>query len=110
MKTYRKPRVYVVNDGGHDFSPAMSRGELVILTRGSVNVFATDRLLQELKDKLNESHEDDFLLTSGNGLVSCLAHTFMMLKHGRVNLLIYSFKNKDYELRNMTLRQYTSEV
>ncbi len=95
-----------MNDSGHDFSAARSRGDFVILTVGKVNVFSTDRLLFEIKEKMKDSHEDDFLVTSGNGIVSCLAHTLFMLKHGCVNMLIYSWKHKEYEVRTMTLVQY----
>lgn len=106
MSNYRKPNVYIVNDSGHDFSPARSRGEFVILTKGKVNVFSTDRLLSDIKKKMEGSNEDDFLLTAGNGIVACLAYAAFMLKHGRVNLLIFSFKRREYEVRTMTLLQY----
>lgn len=103
-------KVFIANDSGHDFSSAKRYGEFVVLTKDKVNVFSTDRLLADIKGKLEGSSEEDFLITSGNGIVSCLAFAAFLLKHGRVNLLIFSFRRREYEVRTMTLRQYAQGV
>lgn len=99
-------KVFIVNDSGHDFSSAKTRGQLVVLSTGKVNVFATDRLLKELEEGLKDSGPDDYLLPAGNSVASCLAYSVLLVKHQKVNLLIYSFKNFEYEIRTVRAQQY----
>lgn len=94
-------KVYVVNKSGHDLSAANKYGELVFLTEGKVNIFATDRLLKELEEKLKNSSLNDYLLVSGSVVLGALTIKIMLEIHGTVNLMIFNFKTNDYVVRTI---------
>lgn len=99
-------KVFVVNFNGHDLTEASKYGQLVYLTTGSINIFATDRLVYHLINALKEIEEEDFLLLSGNIVANILAFCIILTKHKKVNVLIYNFKNKGYVLRTITQEQF----
>lgn len=105
-----KPKVYVVANTGHDYSSAEQRGELVYLYDGKVNVFASDKLIKDLCEKLSASTPDDFLILSGNQLAASAAFMLMMHFHGIVNVLIYSFKHGIYEIRTIRKTQIVQSM
>ncbi len=91
---------------GHDYTTAKQHGELVFLYPGKINVFASCKLITELCEKLETSKKDDFLLPSGNSMATCIAFSILMMKHGMVNMLIYSFRNQLFEVRTILQTQY----
>lgn len=101
-----KPTVYVVSDTGHDFSSAEERGTLKYMFDGKINVFASDKLCQDIQEAVRDSGPDDYLIPSGNALAACIAFAVLMEKHGKVNTLIYSFKNELYEIRTVRKKQF----
>ena len=103
-----RQKVYVVANTGHDYSAAEQRGELTYLYDGKVNVFASDKLVKELEDKLSGSTPDDFMILSGNQLAAAIAFSIMMRVHGVVNILLYSFKHGIYEIRTIRRTQYAA--
>lgn len=88
---------------GHDYSMAEKRGTLTYLYEGKVNVFASDKLGRELEDKLADSNTSDYMILSGNQLAAAMAFHIMMKKNGLVNVLLYSFKNQEYEVRTIRM-------
>ena len=94
-------KVYVVNNSGHNFTAAERYGKLVYLTSGKINIFATDRLIQELKGKLKGAEKGDFLLLSGYALLNIIVFNILMHKHGRVSVLIYDFHKREYVRRDL---------
>lgn len=101
--------VYIVSDSGHDYSTAKRLGNLEFLHDGKINVFASDKLIKELHEKLADSTADDFLLPSGNSLATCAAFAILLNKNSAVNILIYSFRNKMYEVRTILKNQVYKE-
>lgn len=97
--------VYIVSNAGHDYSTAQRFGEIKFLCGDKVNVFAADRLVKDLHEQLKDSTPNDYLLPSGNSLATCAAFAILMGKHGSVNHMIYSFRNKMYEVRTISIRQ-----
>lgn len=97
--------VYIVSDSGHDYSTAQKYGQLKFLYDGKINVFASDKLVKDLREQLCESSEGDYLLPSGNSLATCAAFSILLNMHGIVNILIYSFRNRVYEVRSVTRAQ-----
>jgi len=95
------PKVYVVQANGHDFSKARSWGTIETLFDGKVNVFASDALAQEIREKLEDAEEGDFLCLSGSSLANCMAYSHLLKTFGRVNVLIYSHRDDVYELRTV---------
>ena len=99
-------KVFIVCDSGHDYSKAVSRGELKFLFEGKINVFASDKLVQDVGARLEGAEANDYLLPSGNAMANCLAFTHLMNKFGKVNMLIFSFKNGIYEIRTIMKSQF----
>ena len=97
------PNVFVVQDNGHDVSKAVVFGEIQCLfgRDTKINVFAADALARDIREKLGSSEEDDFLLLTGNAVANCIAYAHLMKKFARVNLLIWSFRNGEYERRTI---------
>lgn len=95
-------KVYVVNQAGHDISKAEQLGQIIILTEGQVNIFATDRILQDLKEKMSGINKEDYILLAGYSLLNVLACLIMLTKTGVLNVLLYNFKTKEYIKRQFT--------
>lgn len=102
-----RPKVFVVSNTGHDFSSAEQRGDVVYMFDGKINVFASDQLCKDISTMLRDSSPDDYVIPSGNALAACVAFSTMMEKHGKVNTLIFSFKNSEYEVRTIRRNQLT---
>lgn len=95
-------RVFVVNFGGHDLEAAKEHGDLEVLTTGKVNIFATDRLTAELKEKLASfDNSKDSVLLSGAILINVLVVDILKEKFDKVNVLIYNFRNSAYTIRSV---------
>lgn len=105
------PRVYVVNYIGHDISPVnavVPDAEIVHLSEGNVNIFATDRTLHDFKLKMLGSATDDYLLLSGSIALNIVAFGIMLQKHGRVNLLLWHARMGQYMPRTITTEDVSS--
>lgn len=101
-----KRKVYVVNYAEQDMSSAERFGELIYLTEGKgVNIFSTDSLLSEIKPKLRDFEESDFLLLSGHPVLNIIASALIWFKYGRVNVLIFDAKTRDYQPQTITENQ-----
>jgi hypothetical protein len=103
MASLKSPVVYVVNKGGHDVTLAERFGDLEFLTEDKVNIFSTDRLIAEIKEKLKSFNpETDYLLLSGAILINILAIR-ILLNNGykSINVLIYNFQAKKYIIRSI---------
>lgn len=82
-------KVYVVNKGGHDISAAEKWGELVYLSRGSMNRYATSNIYRKFVRHLSQSSPGDFILLTGLTVMSAIACSIFARKHGRLNLLLF---------------------
>lgn len=97
-----KSKVYVVNFSGHDMSPATKYGEMVVLTKDLVNIFATDRIEHEFTKKLVDFNADiDFILLTGPIILNCLVTTILFRKFSKINVLIYHFNKTNYQVRTL---------
>ena len=106
VKTVANRKVYVVNYNNQDMSTAERFGELIYLTEGKgINIFRTDAILNEIKPKLKDVKEDDFLLLSGHAVPNILASALIWFLYGRVNLLIFDAKTRDYQPQTVTDNQ-----
>lgn len=88
--------VWVVNYAGHDFSSALSWGEIRPLTHGYVSLESLDRLKYIFVEATKDSSPEDWLLLSGLMVLNSLASLIMWHRHGRVNLLIHDRKTEGY--------------
>lgn len=95
------PRVWVVNESGHNFEAAEEYGELVPLTQGKVNIFNTERLYAEFQEKMRNLQPEDWILLSGNMVLNILATMVALKRQGEVRILIYDVINKEYVPREV---------
>lgn len=93
----RPPTVWLVNEGGHDYSSLEEFGRVVPLTRGGVNPFGPDRLMVMLAARLAHANSDDYLAISGLPLLNALAIAMWLVRFGRVRLLQFSTKQSRYQ-------------
>ena len=82
-------KVYVVNKGGHDLSAAEKWGELVFLSKGTMNRYATSNIYRKFVKRLENSSPQDYILLTGLTVMSAIACSIFVRKHGRLNLLLY---------------------
>lgn len=94
------PTVYVVNRGGHNFTPAEHYGKLLYLTEGTMNPFAVDKMYREIAKHLKDSNAEDYILVTGLTIMNSIACACFAKKHnGRLNLLL--FRNGKYITRTV---------
>jgi hypothetical protein len=94
-------RVYVVNQGFHDFSSAEKYGRLIYMTEGYQPKFSVSTALRRFQFCMQQSEAEDWLLLTGLSVLNCLACSVFALKHNRLNLLL--FDGKGYVQRTVVL-------
>jgi hypothetical protein len=97
-------KAYIVNYTGHNVDSLYklhADAEPVILTEGNVPIFNTHRVLYDIKLKMMDSQEDDVLVLTGSIILNVLAASILMVKHGRVNMLIWHAKKECYMPRTI---------
>ncbi len=82
-------RVYVLNEGGHDYSDAERFGEIVYCTTGVLPKNDINRLFRELDDVLSESDAKDLLLLTGPASLCAVASAIMAATHGEIHYLVF---------------------
>ena len=98
------PKVFVVNQAGHDISPVRAvvpDAEIVCLSEGNVNVFNTDRVIRDFGVRLVGSGSDDYLLLSGSIAINLLAFAILFERHGQVNALLWHARENRYVPRTI---------
>lgn len=85
------PRVYIVNNGGHDYSDAIRYGELVFCTEGTVNKFNTSQMVRQFTEAFRDSEPEDYIVLTSLSIMCSIACSIFARKHGRLNLLIFKF-------------------
>jgi len=81
-------KVFLVNNGGHDYSKATKFGELITLSEGLVTKFHVTKMMRMFRPLIG-SNSGDFILLSGPTVMSCIACALFAALHGRLNLLLY---------------------
>ena len=101
-----RPKVYVVNQAGHDFSAAERYGDIVFLSRGTQNKFAVGGMYRSFAEILEHSKPDDYLLTTGLTNMNVIAGAMLAYKHGKLNILLY--KSSRYIERRIVISELLS--
>lgn len=96
-----KAKVYILNKSSHDFSHAKTFGELVFVTEGLVDRFAVNSLHREIKELIDKSNPDDLIVPCSLAILNILTTSMFSHKHGRLNLLLYHSRKKQYLERNL---------
>ena len=87
----RRPKVFVVNKAGHDFSDAERYGDLIYVTEGPQMRFNTTSMYRIWAEALqdNKSKSTDYILITSLNILCAVGAAVFGRKHGRLNLLLY---------------------
>lgn len=94
-------KVFIVNRSSHDFSPAREFGEIVFLSEGPMNRYATNNMFREFEEQMKDSGPSDYIVPCSLNVMNSIACAIFAHKHGRLNLLL--FKEGAYIERNHVL-------
>lgn len=82
-------RVYILTDGGHDYSDAERFGALEFCNITVRNKHDISQMYRELRDCLWDSEDGDYLLISSLTSLCCVATAILVELHGKINFLLY---------------------
>jgi hypothetical protein len=91
-------KVFIVNKSAHDFGPAKKYGELVFLSEGSMNRYATNSMVRQFEELMEGSGGSDYIVPCSLNVMNSIACAIFAHKHGKLNLLL--FKDGSYIERN----------
>ena len=94
-------KVYVTNKGGHSYEAAEKYGEVIYITEGTLNRFATNTLYRAFIDGMKDSQPDDYILITSMSIVNAIGAAVFARKHGCLNLLLY--RSGEYILREIDI-------
>jgi hypothetical protein len=94
-------KVFIVNKSAHDFSPATKYGEVIFLSEGSMNRYATNSMVRQFEALMEGSSEGDYIVPCSLNVMNSIACAIFAHKHGKLNLLL--FKDGSYIERNHVL-------
>jgi hypothetical protein len=96
-------KVFVVNNGGHDYSDAERFGEIVFCTETVIRKDDTAQMFRELNESLSWAKHDDYLLVSSLTSLCMIAAAIMGERFGEIHLLLY--KDGQYVARDIILEE-----
>lgn len=96
--TSRGPIVWLVNEGGHDYTKLERFGRIMPLTTGSVNPFAMDRQALTMSHRLQMAEGFDYLAISGLQILNAVALALWLQKFPTANLLQWSNQRGEYSI------------
>ena len=99
------PTVWLVNEGGHDYSDLARFGNVIPVTTGSVNPFNPGRLLVAIQHRLQLAKETDYVAISGLQILNGLVMVFWLMRFERIQLLQWSTRQSRYECKDITRDQ-----
>ncbi len=94
-------KVFIVNKSSHNFGPASKYGEIIFLSEGSMNRYATNSMVRLFKEGMKKSSENDYIVPCSLNVMNSIACAIFAYKHGKLNLLLY--KDGTYIERNHIL-------
>jgi hypothetical protein len=93
--------VYIVNRSAHDFSEAESYGEIIFLSEGPMNRYATNNMHRKFNEIFKGSSKEDYIVPCSLNVMNSIACAIFAKMHGQLNLLL--FKNGSYIERNLII-------
>lgn len=96
-----KRKVFIVSNGGHDYSDAERFGEIIFLTDHVIPKNDVAQMFRELNDGLEMAEAQDLLLISSLTSLCSIASAILANRFGEVHFLIHH--NGKYEQRDLIL-------
>lgn len=94
-------KVFIVNNGGHDYSSAARFGEIVFCTDRPIHRDDVHQMYRELSFALADADAEDYILVSSLTSLCMVAAAIMADRFGELHLLIYN--NGEYIDRDLIL-------
>lgn len=94
-------KVYVVSNGGHDYSDAQRFGEVVFCTEGVIRKDDTAQMYREIQAAVADASPQDYLLVSSLTSMCMIAAAILSDRFGELHLLL--FKDGQYIHRDIIL-------
>ena len=88
-KAIRRPKVYVINDSGHDYEGAREYGDLVILTKGRVAAYAANNHYRSFVSQMEDLQENDYVLVTSLASLNAIVGWIIGSRGLPLNLLLY---------------------
>lgn len=95
------PKVFIVSDGGHDYSDAKRFGELVFCTESVIRKDDIAQMYREIRQCMETAKAGDFLLVSSLASMCSVAAAILAFQFGEVHFLLY--KDGQYVQRDLIL-------
>ena len=96
------PKVYVINDSGHDYKEAERYGELIYLTRGKVASYATTQHYRTFAELMSDASPGDYILVTSLASMNLIAGWIIGTLGFPLNMLL--FKDNTYVVRRLMPR------
>ena len=93
--------VFIVNKSAHDFKAAETFGDIVYMSEGPVNRYATNHMHRIFSEHLKNSKPTDHIVPCSLNVMNSIACAIFAAKHKRLNLLL--FNKGEYLERNLIL-------
>ena len=94
-------KVYIVNKSSHNFREAEQYGDIIYLSEGSMNRYATNNMHRIFGEAMEDSNGEDYIVPCALNVMNSIACAIFAVKHKRLNLLL--FKAGIYIERNLIL-------
>ena len=95
-----KQSVFFTNLADYDISTALGYvkggGTVKSITRGKINIFRTDPLVEKIYKNMDEMKKDDWLVLAGNSFVCSLCCSIAYQRFGKLKLLIWDAVERSY--------------
>ena len=106
-----KTNVFVTNYVDFDLDDAWrfaENGSIIPITKCKINIFNIESLLRKIKTSLVEMTADDWVIISGNPVVSTLVCSHISQKFKKMNLLLWDARNRCYVPRKVSIKETLS--
>ena len=94
-------KVFIPNDGGHDYSDAQRFGDVVICTKGAIDKWDISHMYRVMTTALEDAEPDDYLVLNSLSSLCSVASAIMAERFGEVHFLL--FRNGKYIERTLIL-------
>ena len=105
-KSEKRPAIFIVNEGYHDYSPASEYGDLVFMSSdpAGINLYNTSPMARLFQPYIDSSQPEDYILVTSLTVMVSVACAMFSAKHGRINLLLYKPHDKRYVARTIVMK------
>lgn len=93
----KKPNVYVVSKGFHDWREAMKWGNVIFLAKGQMDRLDSSAMLRLFLPVMSQAGPDDMIVLSGLTVMCSVATGIYAAKYGYVTFLLWDGQKQRYE-------------